>query len=343
MNNKILITGAAGFIGCHLAKQLLDNGENVFGVDDLSGGFLENLDKRLKFTKLDLREKDSVYDYIKQIKPSLVYHLAADASEGRSQFTPLNCTERNYLAYLHLLIPCIKFGMEKIVLTSSMSVYGSQKPPFDETMDTKPDDIYGISKASMEQATKVLSKIYNFKFVIARPHNVYGPKQNLSDPYRNVIGIFINSVLNNKPFYIYGDGEQKRAFTYIDDFIPYFAKLGFLKKCEGQIINLGPTKVNTINDVAKVILCSFFGDVSSVPKELTPIHLPDRPLEVKEAYCTSSKAVRLLNYKPRFSLEEGIKKMVFWAKTIGPSKPKYLSELELISNDTPKTWLNKLI
>ncbi len=341
---RILVTGAAGFMGSHLVDSLVDLGKHeVFGVDDLSGGYTRNVHPKSHFTKLDLRNRKRTEKYISEVKPELLFHLAADATEGRSQFTPISATERNYLAYLYTLIPSIRYGVKRVVVTSSMSVYGAQKPPFSEDMLQKPEDIYAIAKTSMEQATQILAKVHGFEYVIARPHNVYGPKQNLSDPYRNVIGIFINCILNNKNFYIYGDGEQKRAFTYIDDFNPYFLKTGFLDSVNGEIINIGPKEEYTINELARVVLETFFSD-GHIPNHLKPKYLPIRPQEVKEAFCTNTKAIRLLGYKTSTSLEEGVKKMVEWAKTMGPQKFKYLKHgLELETNETPQIWSKKLV
>jgi len=327
-----------------LVDSLVATGKHqVYGVDDLSGGYKRNINPQSHFKKLDLRNRKKTAKYIAKIKPELLFYLAADASEGRSQFTPISATERNYLAYLYTLIPCIRNGIKKVVLTSSMSVYGAQKPPFSEDMPKKPEDIYGIAKTAMEEATKVLAKVHQFKYVIVRPHNVYGPRQNCSDPYRNVIGIFINRLLYNKNFYIYGDGEQKRAFTYIDDFTPYFMRIGFLDSCDGEIINIGPTKKYTINQLAETVLRCFFPD-RKIPENFRPQYLPPRPQEVKEAYCTKEKAKRLLDYQPKVSLKEGVQRMVAWARKIGPQKFKYLkSGLELESKDVPLTWSKKLI
>lgn len=339
---KILVTGAAGFMGSHLVDALLDLGHEVHGVDDLSGGYLDNVNPKSNFIKLDLRDREKTEKNISKIRPEVVFHLAADATEGRSQFTPINCTQRNYMAYLNLLIPCIKNGMKKIVVTSSMSVYGNQKPPFEETMERKPEDIYGISKSAMERATEILSSVHKFKYTIIRPHNVYGPRQNMADPYRNVIAIFINCLLNNKNFYIYGEGKQKRAFSYIDDFTPYIIKAGFSTKADGEIFNIGPIQEYTINELAKVVLKNFFPN-GKVPKRLMPKYLPIRPMEVIDAWCTVSKAEKILGYKTTIDLNDGVKKMIEWAKQKGPRNFRYLDKLELVNEDTPATWKKKLL
>lgn len=339
---RIVVTGNAGFIGSHLVDSLIDLGHEVFGIDDLSGGYLENVNPKCNFKKLDLRNEGEVKKYINKVKPQYLFHLAADAAEGRSQFTPISSTQRNYNAYMNILIPSIKNGLEKVIVTSSMSVYGSQKPPFSENMPRKPDDIYGIAKAAMESATEVLSRVYGFKYTIVRPHNVYGEKQNLADPYRNVAAIFINRLLSNKHFYIYGNGKQKRSFTYIDDFIPYFIKAGFSSKCDGEIINIGPKDEVSINELAKIVLDTFYPN-GKVPQRLLPKYLPLRPQEVSFAWCTVDKAEKLLGFKQTVTLRDGIERMVIWAKQQGPQKFKYLKSLELTHKNTPVTWTKKLI
>src|SRR5258706_2735137 len=210
-SKRVLVTGAAGFMGSHLVEALLVKGHTVYGIDDLSGCYLDNVPEECKFAQLDLREQDAVEQYVQKTKPEIVFHLAADATEGRSQFTPIQCLQRNLVAYMYLLTSLIRNGVDKIVLTSSMSVYGSQTPPFHELQDRHPDDIYGICKASMERATEIMSEVYGFRYTIVRPHNVYGPKQNMADPYRNVVAIFINSLLKGKNSFISEDDRQHWA------------------------------------------------------------------------------------------------------------------------------------
>lgn len=339
---KILVTGAAGFIGSHLVDVLLQKGNHeVFGIDNLSGGFMQNVNPGSRFTNLDLRDKEKTASYIAGIKPDLLFHLAADATEGRSQFTPISASENNYIGYLYTLVPAIKAGLKKVVLVSSMSVYGSQKPPFSEDMPKKPDDVYGVTKAGMEDVTEILSKVHGFTYTIIRPHNVYGPRQNFTDPYRNVVGIFLNCLLHNKRYYIYGKGEQKRAFTYIDDLAPYVAEAGFSDACNGEAINIGPEKEYSVNELSQAILQAWF-EGKEVPQALQPEYLPLRPLEVVDAYCTNTKAKKLLGYKTSVPLEEGIKRTIIWAKSMGPQEFRY-TPLELETGNVPLTWKKKLL
>jgi len=340
---KILVTGSAGFIGSHVYDLLFNMGCRVYGVDDLSGGFMRNVSQKKFFTKLDLRDRIKTANYIAKLKPDIIFHFAADATEGRSQFTPFSAIDRNIVAYINLLVPAIKHGLKKIILTSSMSVYGAQQVPFRESMIPQPEDIYGISKMSMEKTTHVLSDVYGFKYVIIRPHNVYGPRQDMSDPYRNVVGIFINSLLHGRNFYIYGDGMQKRAFSYIDDVAPATVKAAFKKECEGKIINIGSDKPVTLKELAEIVLKTFYGDMKNVPKTILPKNVPDRPREVKYAYCEHKVAEKLLGFRPKVDLSNGVEKMMKWAKSIGKQPFFYLKSLELEHPKTPKTWTEKLI
>lgn len=338
---KILVTGSAGFMGSHLVDGLEALGHDVYGVDDLSGGFMRNVSNKKKFTRLDLRDRKKTANYINKLKPEMIFHLAADATEGRSQFTPFSALDRNIVSYMNLLVPAIKNGLKKMILTSSMSVYGAQQVPFKEDLITQPEDVYGSAKASMETVTKVLSNVYGYKYVIIRPHNVYGPRQNLSDPYRNVIGIFLNRLLHNKSYYIYGDGKQKRAFSYIDDTIPPMIRAAFNKKCEGKTMNVGGEEAITLNQLSKILLEEFF--TKEVPKEFKPLHLPARPQEVKYAFSDHTYARKLMGFKQKTSLREGLREMINWAKEMGPQEFVYLKEMDLENHLIPKTWKDKLL
>lgn len=338
---RILITGSAGFMGSHLYDNFVAKGKDVYGVDDLSGGFLRNVSDKKKFTRIDLRNRVKTAEYIKYLKPEMIIHMAADAALGLSQFTPFSAIDRNFVAYANLLVPAIKHGLKKMVLTSSMDVYGAQQSPFHEDMLAQPEDIYGISKASMEHMTKVLAKIYNFRYIIIRPHNVYGPRQNLSDPYRNVIGIFINRLLHNKHFYVYGDGKQKRAFSYIGDITETIADICFNVKCENRIFNVGSDNVTTVNAVSTLVPREFFG--KNFPKKFQPKYLSARPQEVKYAYCSHENVKKFIGRQRETPLEEGIAEMVQWAKSVGPQTFRYIDKLDLTNELTPKTWKKHLL
>jgi UDP-glucose 4-epimerase len=333
---RILVTGVAGFMASHLAEHLASQGHEVYGIDNESIGIPGNVPKNIKYAKIDMRWEGAMKSLIEECKPELVYHLACWAHEGLSQFMPILITENNYNAFLNLIVPAINNGMKRIVVCSSMSVYGAQQAPFDEKMATAPEDIYAVAKNAMERATEVLADVHGFDYTIIRPHNVYGPRQMLHDPYRNVVGIFINRILNGKPPIIYGDGKQTRAFSYIDDVTPYIAKAGFLDVTKGEIINIGPTQEYTVNELAETVLHAFNSD-------LKPTYFPDRPREVKHAYCTNDKAQRLLGYKTTTDLKDGVQKMVEWAKTQGPKEFKYLDELELTGDKIPATWKDRLM
>ena len=326
---KILVTGNAGFIGSWIADALVKKGEEVYGIDDFSGGNVANYSGDYDMFAIDLRNPSQVERVIKHIKPEIVYHLASCAREGASAFQPLYVTQTNYQAFMNVMEPAIKYGLEKFIFTSSISVYGNQTPPFNEGMSKKPVDIYGVNKAATERSIELLADIHDFDYVILRPHNVFGIRQNLTDHFRNVVAIFMNRIMRKEPIYIYGDGEQERAFSYIEDSLPSFVKALELKN---EIINVGGIHETSVNHLADLV-CDAMGVSRNYPRK----YLPDRPMEVKYAYCTFKKSERVLGYKEKIGYEEGIKRMAVWAKHKG--RQDWVAEtLPLKSSKMPITW-----
>ena len=332
---KILVTGAAGFLGSHLCEKLLNLHHKVIGIDNLLGGTLDNLPKNLEFHKIDCCDLLKLNKIMKNV--DVVYHCAATAHEGLSVFSPVENTKNNYLATVSVITAGINNKVNRIIYCSSMARYGSQATPFTEDMQPRPVDPYGISKVAGEEVLKSLCNLNNIEWVIAVPHNIIGPKQKYDDPYRNVVSIMLNRLLQNKKPIIYGDGNQKRCFSYIDDCIYCLLVLIDSKEVVGEIINIGPDEeFVTINKIAEI--CS-----NITGSNLKPEYYPDRPKEVKHATCSSNKARKLLKYKTTTDLYEGIKKTFEYIKEKGPKKFKYHVDLEIVNDLTPKVWLEKKI
>lgn len=332
---KIFITGVAGFLGSHLAKRMLDLGHDVIGNDNLIGGDLINLDKRILFFNADCCNLEEMTRITKGSE--VIYHCAATAHEGLSVFSPHIITNNIFQASVAVITAAIKNKVGRFVYCSSMARYGNQTPPFREDMTPKPEDPYGIAKVAGENVLKVLADLNNMEWNIAVPHNIIGPNQKYDDPFRNVISIFINRNLQNKPSIIYGDGKQKRCFSYIDDVIYCLEKIALDKKINKQIINVGPDEEDiTIKEVAEIVAneTGFNG---------SPIYLPDRPKEVKFATCSSDKSRKLLNYSTKTSLKDSIKYTVDYIKQNGVKPFKYHLPVEIVNEKTPSTWVKKLI
>jgi UDP-glucose 4-epimerase len=267
----------------------------------------------------------------------IVYHCAATAHEGLSVFSPVQISKNNYMATVTVVSAAINNKVKRIIYCSSMARYGDQPTPFTEDMTPKPVDPYGISKVAGEDVLKNLCNLNNIEWVIVVPHNIIGPRQKYDDPFRNVVSIMINRILQNKSPIIYGDGEQKRCFSYIDDCIYCLLALIDNKNVAGEVINIGPDEeFVTINKVAEI--CS-----NVTGSNLKPEYHPDRPKEVKIATCSADKARKLLNYKTTTDLHTGIKKTYEFIKNKGPKKFDYHVDLEIINDLTPKVWVEKKI
>ncbi len=338
MSNKIkniLVTGAAGFLGSHLSEKLAEMGYKVIGIDNMIGGYPDNIPKNISFMEIDCCNLEKVKSVMKGI--DVVFHCAATAHEGLSVFSPFEITKNNYLASVSVFSAAADAGVKRIVFCSSMARYGSQKHPFKETMDPNPVDPYAISKVAAEQVLINICELHNIEWVIAVPHNIIGPKQKYDDPFRNVVSIMINRMLQNKAPVIYGDGNQTRCFSYIDDCLSCLIPMVDQKNLNKQIINIGPDEeFVTINKVAEI--CSNITGVN-----LSPIYKKDRPKEVKHAVCSSDKARELLNYKTSVSLKDGIQKTFDYIKKRGVRPFDYHIKIEINNELTPETWKKKEI
>ena len=303
---KILITGVAGLIGSRLADWITANHpeHEIIGIDNLSGGYKNNVNSYVKFYEIDCKDK-GIKDIFKTHKPDYVYHFAAYAAEGLSPFIRTYNYQNNLEATANIVNECIKHDVKRLVFTSTMAVYGHGNPPFDESHTPAPIDPYGIAKYACEMDIKVAGEQHGLDWCIIRPHNVYGNKQNIWDKYRNVLGIWMNQYMNDLPMSIFGDGEQKRAFSFIDDCLEPLWKAAVDKRASKEIINLGSGTFYTINE-ANSILREVIGDGTYIYKE-------DRH-EVKNAHPTWNKSVVLLDYKDTTTLHDGLKIMWHWAK-----------------------------
>lgn len=333
--NKVFITGVAGFLGSHLADHLINLGFDVVGVDNLLGGDLKNINKKIDFHNADCQDFDKINKIMKGSQ--YVYHCAATAHEGLSVFSPVMIAKNNLVATNSVVAAAINNKVKRIIYCSSMARYGSQKTPFTEDMKPRPVDPYGICKVACEDTLKLLCDLNNIEWVIAVPHNIIGPKQKYDDPYRNAVSIFINRLLQGKPPIIYGDGKQKRCFSYVDDCIYCLLKMLDSKKVVGQVINIGPDEeFVSINELAEI--CS-----NITGSNFNPEYILARPQEVMEATCSAKKARDLLNYETKTSLYDGIKKTYEYIKENGPKEFKYYLDIEINNDITPKTWTEKKI
>jgi UDP-glucose 4-epimerase len=332
---KIFITGIAGFLGSHLADRFLELGHEVAGNDTLIGGYLDNVPVGVDFYTIDCCDNHLM---VKAMQGSdIVIHAAATAHEGLSVFSPDFITRNIFQASVSTISAAIQVKAKRFVYCTSMARYGEQQTPFTEDMRPQPVDPYGIAKVAGEEVLKALCDTHRMQWNIAVPHNIVGPRQRYDDPFRNVMSIMINRNLQGKPAIIYGDGLQTRCFSYVDDCINCLEKMALDPNLVHQTINIGPDEQTiTVKEMSKMVAeeCGFEGE---------PIHMPDRPREVKHASCSADKARRLLNYETKTDLRTSIKETVEYIKKKGPKPFDYSYPLEIISDKTPATWKDRLM
>lgn len=324
-----LITGGAGFIGSHVAKHCLALGHQVVVIDDLSGGFMDHVPHGAIFVEGSITDEMLLTNLFEKYKFDYVYHLAAYAAEGLSHFIRRFNYNNNLIGSVNLINLSILHKVQCFVFTSSIAVYGAGQLPMTEDMVPQPEDPYGIAKYAVELDLKAANHLFGLNYIVFRPHNVYGENQNIGDKYRNVIGIFMNQIMQNKPMTIFGDGEQTRAFSYIDDIAPQIAQSVHTPQAYNEVFNIGADKPYTINELVKVV-----AEELGVQPDVT--YLEARK-EVVHAHSDHTKANSVFGNSTHVSLQEGIHKMAEWAKRVGARQGQEFNNIEITEN-MPEGW-----
>jgi UDP-glucose 4-epimerase len=324
-----LVTGGAGFMGSHVAEELIRNGHEVIVLDDLSGGFVDNVPKGAAFVKGSVVDVDLVDRLFKEHSFAFVYHLAAYAAEGLSHFIKRFNYNNNLIGSVNLINASVNYGVSRFVFTSSIAVYGSGQSPLKEEMLPVPEDSYGIAKLAVEQELRVSHEMFGLDYTIFRPHNVYGERQNIADRYRNVVGIFMNQILHGEPLSIFGDGSQVRAFTYIDDVAPIIASCVDIPAARNQIVNVGADIPYAISELAEMV-------AEAMGTKCKIVHLDARN-EVKIAFSDHSKVRRIFGARAQTPLKDGIQSTARWVKAHGARESSIFENIEVTKN-LPASW-----
>jgi UDP-glucose 4-epimerase len=333
---RVLITGVAGFMGSHLADAFLEKDYSVRGIDNLIGGYLSNVPEGVEFHNQDLDNLYEISNLFEEV--DLVVHAACTAYEGLSVFSPSLVVRNTVQVTTNVMSACIRAKVPKIVYLSSMARYGTQmKVPFTEDLVPNPQDPYGIAKYASELLVRNLADTHGMQYVIVVPHNIIGPRQKYDDPFRNVASIMINRILQGKQPVIYGDGNQKRCFSFMQDVTNPIMKACDSDIANGLVVNIGPDEEYiSINELAAII-------AKLMKSDLKPIYVPGRPQEVKDANCSADLARQLLNYRTSMSLEQGLLELIEYIKKSGVKQFNYHLPLEFITEKTPTTWTQKTI
>ena len=327
---RALVTGAAGFIGSHVADHCLSLGMEVVSTDDLSGGFLVNVPADATWIQGDLRDRAFVTALWTDFGPfDYVYHLGAYAAEGLSHFIRAYNYTTNLVASMHLLNEAIKNKANCFVFTSSIAVYGRNQVPMTEELTPQPEDPYGISKYAVELDLKSAHEMFGLDYVVFRPHNVYGERQNIADRYRNVIGIFMNQVLQGQPMTVFGDGMQTRAFSHIDDVAPVIARAPLVHAARNRVFNIGADTPYTILQLARTV-------AEVLDRRCAVTHLPPRN-EVVHAFSDHTRVRAVFEPPPPIDLTSGLRRMAAWVKARGPATPVKFSDIE-VRERLPAGW-----
>jgi UDP-glucose 4-epimerase len=329
---KAIVTGGAGFIGSHVAESLVGRGLDVLVLDDLSGGFTDNVPAGARFLQGSITDVELVNDLFAKEKFDYVFHLAAYAAEGLSHFIKRFNYNNNLIGSINLINASINHEVKCFVFTSSIAVYGTvAELPMTEESPAHPEDPYGIAKLAVEQELKVCKEMFGLDSIIFRPHNVFGERQNIGDKYRNVVGIFMNQLLQDRPMTIFGDGSQTRAFSYIGEVAPIIAESVYNPEAYNQVFNIGADQPYSVNELANAI-------ARSMACEANIKHVPARN-EVQHAYSSHDKIRRVFGDREPISLDEGLGRMAAWVKEHGARASKKFDNIEVEKN-LPRAWLD---
>jgi UDP-glucose 4-epimerase len=332
MSSTSLVTGAAGFIGSHVCRELLSRGHKVIGLDDLSGGFVENVPEGVQFVVGSINDGELVRQLFAEHSFDYVFHLAAYAAEGLSHFIKSFNYTNNLLGSVQLINAAVNSQKVKcFVFTSSIAVYGRNQLPMTEELTPLPEDPYGIAKYAVELDLKEAHEMFGMNYIVFRPHNVYGEGQNIGDPYRNVIGIFMNQILQGKPMSVFGDGKQTRAFSYISDVAPIIAESINRPNAFNQIFNVGADQPYSVLELAETV-CKAMGVQPNIS------FLPARN-EVQHAYSSHERVHRVFgDLVKNVTLQEGVGRMAEWVRKVGARKGKPFKDIEVFRN-MPPSWV----
>jgi UDP-glucose 4-epimerase len=307
-------------------------GYTVTVLDDLSGGFNNNVPEAASFVEGSINDVALLNGLFDREHFDYVFHLAAYAAEGLSHFIKRFNYNNNLIGSVNLINASINYGVKCFVFTSSIAVYGtSPELPMTETTPLHPEDPYGIAKLAVEQELRVCKEMFDLNYIIFRPHNVYGEQQNIGDKYRNVVGIFMNQILQNKPMTVFGDGTQKRAFSYIGDVAPLIAESISLPPAYNQVFNVGADRPYSVNELATRV-----AQAMGVTPNIS--HMPPRN-EVMYAYSSHEKVRHIFGERELVSLEEGLSRMAAWVKLNGARTSQKFKDVEITKN-FPIAWLS---
>jgi UDP-glucose 4-epimerase len=329
----VLITGVAGLLGSRLADWIIESHPdyNVVGIDDLSGGYRENVNPKVHLWQMNL-VTHPIENCFEVHKPDYVFHFAAYAAEGLSPFIRKYNYENNLVATARIVNQCIKHDIRRLVFTSTLAVYGhGNGGVFDESQQPAPIDPYGVAKYACEMDIQIAGEQHGLDWCIVRPHNVYGINQNIWDKYRNVLGIWIYQYLNDMPMSIFGDGTQTRAFSYVDDSLEPLWNAAVLPQASKEIINLGGIKEYSINEANATL--------RGVIKNGTVEHFEARH-EVKHSIPTYQKSVDILGFEHKTDLYEGLTQMWKWAQQ-QPMRERFVWENYELEQGIYSFWKNK--